>query len=282
MPTGYVKTIVKTFRKISVLEDNISFHPRLRPSHSVSVSHIKIGVLNINRLRHKIHNLWTEIARHDLMVLCLCKTWLDETVSDGEVAIPGYRLFRRDRKEKLGDGICIFVHCSLTARQLPISHENLEMLWIELSLRKQKITIGCLYQPPNSSVQLWSDLEDALEGLEGSEIILLGDLNVDVLNKSDPNFGHLNSTCSILQLDILVFTPTRFSKCLDVILTNSPHVTFSNVYPVDFSDHALVFTTLARAKRDSTELTEPQKYTKRCWSPNSVADFPGLHSFNVP
>ena len=155
MPTGYVKTIEQTFRKKSQFSETISvFHPSLRPSHaprtdSVSVSHIKIGVLNINRLRHKIHNLWTEIARHDLMVLCLCETWLDETVSDGEVAIPGYRLFRRDR-----DGVCIFVHCSLTARQLPISPENLEMLWIELSLRKQKFTIGCLYRPPKARFTL--------------------------------------------------------------------------------------------------------------------------------
>ena len=82
------------------------------------------------------------------MVPCLCQTWLDETVADEEVAIPGYRLFRRDRKEKVGGGVCIFVHCSWTARELPISHENLEMLWIELSLRKQKFTIGCFYRPP--------------------------------------------------------------------------------------------------------------------------------------
>ena len=134
MPTVYVKTIVQTFRKKSQFSKTISvFYPSQRPSHtprtgSVSVSHIKIGVLSVKRLQHKIHNLWTEIARHDLMVICLCETWLDETVSDGEVAIPGYRLFRRDRKEKLGGGVCIFVHCSLTAWQLPISHENLEML----------------------------------------------------------------------------------------------------------------------------------------------------------
>ena len=47
------------------------------------------------------------------------------------------------------------------------------------------------------------------------------------------------------------------------------------MYHVDFSDHALVFATLAQAKRYWKKLTEPQKkYTKRRWNPNSVADFP--------
>ena len=141
----------------------------------------------------------------------------------------------------------------------------------------KKITIGCLYRPPNSSVQLWSDLEDALEGLEGSEIILL---NVDVLNKSDPNFGHLNSTCSMLQLDNLVSPPTRFSKCLDVILTNSPHVTFSDVYPVDFSDHALVFATLARQRETQQNLLNRRNTQSDVGTQILLLTY--LHSFNVP
>ena len=140
------------------------------------------------------------------------------------------------------------VLCSLTAPHLPIPHENLEMLWIELSLHKQKFTIVCLYLQRNSSIKLWSDFEDSPERLEGSEIILHGNLNGDILNKSDPNYGHLNSTCSFLKLDSLVFTPTRLSKCLDVILTNSPHMTFSDVYPEDFSDHVLVFATFSTGK----------------------------------
>ena len=33
---------------------------------------------------------------------------------DGEVTLPDYRIFRRDRNGKAGGGVCIYVHHSLS------------------------------------------------------------------------------------------------------------------------------------------------------------------------
>ena len=118
------------------------------------------------------------------------------------------------------------------------------MLWTRIRLKQQDVYVGCLYRPPDEKVKFWSVLDDSLEGLE-EEVVLMGDLNVDVLSSSDTNIVHLKATCTPLQLKNLVHAPTRLSstsqKCLDVILSNSTSLNPAVVEHLDFSDHALVY-----------------------------------------
>ena len=89
---------------------------------------------------------------------------------------------------------------------------------------KQNYDIGCFYRPPDTQFQFWSTLTASLEGIEGNDIIIMGDLNMDTLNKNDKTYQHLHSFCLALQLQGIVKYPTQItscsSKCLDLILTN--------------------------------------------------------------
>ena len=114
------------------------------------------------------------------------------------------------------------------------------MLWLSIKLGKSFHIIGYLCRRPNAPVQFWSELEDALEGLDGSNISFLGDLNVDLLNPSDPNYLHRKSICLPLQLENILHSSTRYPKCLDPILTHSIRVQSPSLTVVHFSDHALV------------------------------------------
>ena len=182
----------------------------------------------------------------------MTETWLDESISDGEVAITDYRMFRLDRKGKAGGGVCIYIHYSLSVRLLSITPMDLEMLWIGLKLGKKEYMIGCLYRPPNSSVKFWSSLEDALGSLDGYEVILMGDLNVDFSDQRDKNYVHMKHVCLSLNLRNLISSPTRITattaKTLDVVLTNIEQclITGGVTEQVDFSDHAAVFCSIMR------------------------------------
>ena len=89
---------------------------------------------------------------------------------------------------------------------------------------KQNYDIGCFYRPPDTQFQFWSTLTASLEGSEGNDIIIMGDLNMDTLNRNDKNYQHLHSFCLALQLQGIVKYPTQITscslKCLDLILTN--------------------------------------------------------------
>lgn len=207
----------------------------------------RIGHLNVNRLRFKIDQVRNLVHNLNLSVLAVTESWLSPDIPDNEVNILGFRIFRRDRPgRRPGGGVCIYVHHSFLVSLAPkYSHPSLEMLWIRIRLKQQDVYVGCLYRPPDEKVKFWSVLDDSLEGLEGEEVVLMGDLNVDVLSSSDTNIVHLKATCTPLQLKNLVHAPTRLSstsqKCLDVILSNITSLNPAAVEHVDFSDHALVY-----------------------------------------
>ena len=203
----------------------------------------------------------------------MTETWLDESISDGEVAITDYRMFRLDRSGKAGGGVCIYIHYSLSVRLLSFTPMDLEMLWIGLKFAKKEYMVGCLYRPPNSSVKFWPTLEDALGCLEGYEVILMGDLNVDTSDQRDKNYVHMKHVCLSLNLRNLISSPTRITattaKTLDVLLTNIDQCSITNgiTEQVDFSDHASIFCSLMRfedATRGPKNLDT--KTVVRCWS----------------
>ena len=39
----------------------------------------------------------------------MSETWLNSTVTNGEIAIDDYKIFRQDRLHKKGGGVCAFV-----------------------------------------------------------------------------------------------------------------------------------------------------------------------------
>ena len=123
---------------------------------------VTIGHLNINRLRFKMDNLQSLFNTHKIHIMGITETWLDNTISDGEVQIPGYRLFRHDRQGKAGGGVCICVHHSVKVRLLPLGHlcSEIEMLWIAVTLGKVDYNVGYLYRPPNAPAHFWSDLDN--------------------------------------------------------------------------------------------------------------------------
>ena len=76
-----------------------------------SRNNVNIGHLNINRILHKIHHIREIISQKHLSILAITETWLTQDISDGAIAVEGYRLLRRDRKTgQQGGGICLCLH----------------------------------------------------------------------------------------------------------------------------------------------------------------------------
>ena len=76
-------------------------------------------------------------------------------------------------------------------------------------------------------------------------VILLGDFNVDFLDKASTDTKNVNRLISVYGLMKLINTPTRFSatknSCIDQIITNSNHIFQAGVSDVNMSDHQLIF-----------------------------------------
>jgi len=61
-----------------------------------------IAFLNVCSLRYKVHEVQSFLAARGVTLFAMAETWLTSRITDGEVHIPHYRLFRKDRAQRNG------------------------------------------------------------------------------------------------------------------------------------------------------------------------------------
>ena len=97
---------------------------------------LKIAHLNIRSLRQKIDSIRLEgLDNKTIDILSLSETWLDDTIQDTEISLPGFVCTRRDRiGDKTGyGGVAVYVREGLPFRvRHDIDSGGNECLWIEL------------------------------------------------------------------------------------------------------------------------------------------------------
>ena len=128
-------------------------------------------------------------------IVCIVETWLDHNITDHEVAVQDYQLFRLDRNRH-GGGIALFVHSSLSCHVL-LTGGPFELEFISLSVLSQssfcKFCICLFYRPPSSPVYIFDNLCTTLQILNPvvfRNFLLLGDFNVDICNQTSYLYSH--------------------------------------------------------------------------------------------
>ena len=109
---------------------NVASTPRSQPSSSsaqrnCTTSKLKIVHLNIRSLRSPSHltELRDWAAANKTDVITISETWLNTPVTNSEVSIDGYKLYRQDRLRKRGGGVCAYIRKDITVTVLKdISH----------------------------------------------------------------------------------------------------------------------------------------------------------------
>ena len=102
----------------------VEAEPFIPPPHRTKDSQklkTTIGHLNVNHPQYKFEDVSKLVKHHKIHILGVTETWLDESISDGEVAITDYRMFRLDRKGKAGGG-GVYIHSLLTLSTTPVNH----------------------------------------------------------------------------------------------------------------------------------------------------------------
>ncbi len=225
---------------------------------------ITIGSLNIRSVTRKIDELQILLNRSNIDVLALNETFLNASIFDGELAVPGYRAFRHDRLASSGKihGGGILVYCKEGRDITPIDGgtyctANIESMWLELKLPNSRPTAICsVYRPPDSKLEdsliELQNQYDKLEISHRSDIIIIGDINVD-MSKTSPNKTKLVNFMKVLKLEQLITQPTRVTAAtntiIDHIWCNNPMLySHRGVIDSGMSDHSLIFCCRKRKK----------------------------------
>ena len=99
--------------------------------------------LNTRSLLPKMFDFRLMANKTNASIIGITESWLDNTVNDSEISIPGYCVVRRDR-DRNGGGVCVYVKSDMAYNVRPdLAHDNLEMVWVELLLPHSKpILVG--------------------------------------------------------------------------------------------------------------------------------------------
>eukprot|EP00117_Sycon_ciliatum_P006948 scpid37906/ scgid10262/ Probable RNA-directed DNA polymerase from transposon X-element; Reverse transcriptase len=202
---------------------------------------------------------------HKVDILAITETWLTNTVPNNSVHLRGYSIYRRDRQDKTGGGVCIYVRDGLQHNRIGITND-IEAVSIHVRLQEITLNIIAAYRSPSTPVIFWQKLTDTVDNISGStaaksHTIVIGDFNVNVQNHNHPHYTHLQTFCSDNSLRNVVLAPTRLpsNSTIDLALVpnllaqlpnsqprgNNVNSITCSVQPCDVSDHQLVILELS-------------------------------------
>ena len=228
--------------------------------------------LNVRSLMNKWDNIKANFADSGIHVLTFSETWLHSLLPSALYILRhDYTLIRHDRKwndsnnlqlpPKRGGGVCMYIKDTLQYSEVEYSQYNksckdIECQWISIFQKPNKtILIGNLYRPPQGDISKCIDyLDDVLSDidLQKVEVFLMGDLNIDILDKNNRFVKILLNMAKQLGLRQLITEPTRYSpvkdSCLDLFFTNSDIIAKAGVSNVNISDHQMIMLTRKKAK----------------------------------
>ena len=256
---GCLFVLVTLLGLLILLSGNVEINPG--PSNDLSLN---IGHINARSLRSedKFEEIVSLVLDLKLDIFAVSETWLNDSVSADSLQIPSFSpMFRLDRSNgRRAGGVALYISSSLVAkRRLDLEKVGIELLWVEIELKRHSFICGVCYRPPSSTsvddMILLDHLQFCLDNIKNlkpySNILLLGDFNAH-FNIENPVHGSVfglqlyrwmecNSLVQIIQ------EPTRVTasgaSLLDLIITNSPgyFVDSGIISPPSNCDHSLIF-----------------------------------------
>ena len=155
--------------------------------------------------------------------------------------IPNYNFVRKDRQSN-GGGLIIYYRNNLACiHRVDLEASSVEMIWLEVRNNRQKPFLICyVYKPPMASSD-WTDyVEQSLEkgSSENKEVLLLGDLNFNILNKTGPVRAWLLKT-EALNFSQLVCSPTRVTDVSETIIDHAYSNEPNNIIKVSVPKYSI-------------------------------------------
>lgn len=224
-----------------------------------NINNVKLAHLNVRSLKCREHFILTKetVIRNKFDVFTISESWLDSKISDHEIEIPGYQLYRVDRPNKKGGGVCAYVlqnyRVELLSNISNVSVLGFHQLWLKIQVRNLRSFLVCaVYRPPDTPLTFFdNDLSASLITALSFDkpVYIMGDLNCNLLNHERPDSKALDNFCRSFNLKQMIETATRVTNAseslLDVLIVSNPQqVLKTKVLQSSISDHDLVYAVL--------------------------------------
>ena len=194
------------------------------------------------------------------IIIALTESHLKSHILDAEISIPGFQVFRSDRKDHINKGgVITFIkeeYASGVETLASGCNESAE--WNCLFLPVLRAVVVNVYRPPacpeHRFKEMLAEITDAIDKLSSPmpTIIMCGDFNFPIINwatgitaggstdmqrQAEALLEFMDNHC----LQQMVEDPTRMQNILDLFITNSPEMVLSiTASNTRISDHRLI------------------------------------------
>ena len=184
-----------------------------------------LGHLNINSIVGNFDH-FKVLIENNIDILVLTETKIDASFPNAQFRIDGFSAsFRLDRN-RFGGGVLIYVREDIPCKQLTkhILPDDIEGIFVEISLRKTKWLLFGGYRPPRQQAEYFlKHVNYALDTYRQTfdKFLLAGDFNIEETDPIMSEFLFKNVSKNLLQQKTC-FKSTNNSSCIDLFVTNSP------------------------------------------------------------
>ena len=88
-------------------------------------------------------------------IIGITESWANNDITDAELGLEGYVMFRKDRIGRRGGGVLLYIKETIPAYEVQLKEEAdcNEAIWCKLVTGHTTVTIGVVYRCPNITKQ---------------------------------------------------------------------------------------------------------------------------------
>ena len=202
--------------------------------------------LNARSIINKKTELNIMVDDIKLHIIGITESWANNDITDAELGLEGYVMFRKDRMGRRGGGVLLYIKETTPAYEVQLQEEAVckEALLCNLVTGHTTITIGVVYRCPNITIQNNEKIHNAISEVSKGDCIIMGDYNHGNIKwDSQKSTGAEDQKLLCLVQDNFlthhVLEPTRAARVLYIVLSSQKEFVDNVVIqePLGSSDH---------------------------------------------
>ena len=211
-----------------------------------------LNARSIINKKNELNIMVDDIKPH---IIGTTESWANNDITDAELGLEGYIMFRNDRIGRRGGGVLLYIKETIPAYEVQLWGEAdcNQVIWCKLVTGHTTVTIGAVYRCPNITKQNNEKIHNAISEVSKGDCIIMGDFN-----HGNIKWDTLQSTgvedqtfWCLVQDNFLthhVLEPTRAAMILDIVLS-------SHKEPLGSRDHNQLHFNI-KIKSDKTKVKQ--------------------------
>ena len=140
---------------------------------------LKCVRLNARSIMNKKSELNIMVNDSDPHIIGITESWANKDITDAELGLEGYVMFRKDRMGRRGGGVLLYVKYTIPAYEIQLREEAdcEEAIWCKLVTGHKTVTMGVVYRCPNITKESNEKIQNAIREVSKGDCIVMGDFN---------------------------------------------------------------------------------------------------------